>query len=210
MRTVGQLLQEERLKKGFSIPQIEKETKIRAKYLTALEADDYRIIPSLPYAQGFIKNYSEFLGLRSTTILAIFRRQYIAKEKEKLHEIIEEPLTRSYWITRNKVMIVLVGILIVALFSYFYIQYKALHAPPPLMIEQPQDALVVVKEEIAVFGKTDPDATLLINNEPVLVKEDGKFYKDVPLSVGVNTLVVESTSRVGEKSAKTLRITRAP
>lgn len=208
MRTVGMMLKEERQKKGFTLEQVEKSTKIRAKFLLAIEADDFRKMPSLPYLQGFIKNYSEFLGLRSTTILAIFRRQYIRHEKEQTATI-EEPLTTSVWQpTQNKVIFVILSLLVIGLFSYFYIQYQKLHAPPPLTLTEPKDGQIVTSEEIAVFGDTDVDATLTINNEPILIKEDGKFFKDVRLSVGQNTLVVEATSRVGQKTTVVRTIAR--
>lgn len=208
MRTVGQLFKEERLKKGFTLEQVEKATKIRLKFLEAIEDDDYKKMPASPYIQGFVKNYSDFLGLKSHTILALFRRQFTLKERQR-KERLEEPLTESRWrITPNKVMLVAVILLIIALFSYFYTQYHALHTPPPLTLESPKEEVVTKEETVAVFGSTDPDATVTINSEPILVKDDGKFYKDVSLTIGGNTLVVEATSRVGEKSMVTRRITR--
>ncbi len=210
MRTVGQIFQDERFKKGFTLEQIEKATKIRAKFLTALEKENFNEMPALPYIQGFIRNYSEFLGLRSETMLALFRRQYMRREVEKKQPL-EEPLTSSSWqMTPNKVVVGLVILLIVSLFSYFYHQYNLLHRPPPLLVENPKDEVVSKNETVAVFGKTDPDATLTINNEPILIKEDGKFYKDINLSIGNNTLVIEATSRIGEKTSITRRITRSP
>lgn len=210
MRTVGTLLKEERLRKNLTLEQVEKATKIRAKFLEAIETDSYKSMPALPYIQGFIKNYSTFLGLRATTILAIFRRQYIQKEKERSSHI-EEPLTGNSWqITPNKVLFVVVIIIVMLICAYFYGQFKSLHAPPPLLLEEPKEDMVSRDDEIAVYGNTDADATLTINNEPVLVKEDGKFYKDIVLSSGLNTLVIEATSRVGEKTTITRKITRAP
>ncbi len=210
MRTVGTLLKEERQKKGFTLEQVEKATKIRAKFLVAIENEDYKKLPSLPYVQGFIKNYSTFLGLRSTTILAIFRREYIQKEKQQ-QEQIEEPLSGRPWqITPTKVILVVLICSVLGLLAYFFLQYRALHAPPPLTIEGPQNDAVVQTEEIAVFGKTDPDATVTINNEPVLLKEKGKFYKDILVTLGVNTITIESTSRVGEKSHAIRTVTRVP
>jgi|SRR3989344_7018326 len=209
MRTVGQLLKEARIAKGFTLEQVEKATKIRAKFLTAIENDDYQKMPAVPYIQGFIKNYSDFLSLRSTTILALFRRQFTQKNAQKKASI-EAPLTESSWkITPNKVIMVLIIILIAGLFSYFYFQYNALHTPPPLMVENPKEDIVTRDEAVAVFGKTDKDATLTINNEPILIKDDGKFYKDVALTIGNNTLVIEATTRVGEKTSVTRQVTRS-
>ncbi|RJR16293.1 hypothetical protein C4579_00450 [Candidatus Microgenomates bacterium] len=210
MRSTGTLLKEERLRKGFTLEQVEKSTKIRARYLEALEDDDFARLPALPYIQGFVRNYSTFLGLKSTTMLAIFRRQYTLKEKNK-HEVIEEPIVVAGWqLTPNKVLAVLAVFIFLALFSYFYQQYRILHAPPPLTLEQPKEDGIVADEELPVFGTTDADSTLTINNEPVLVKEDGKFYKDVPLNIGNNTILIEATSRAGEKTTVVRLITRAP
>ncbi|HCM37971.1 MAG: hypothetical protein UV61_C0006G0107 [Candidatus Gottesmanbacteria bacterium GW2011_GWB1_43_11] len=210
MRTVGQLLKEDRLKKGFTLEQVEKATKIRAKFITAIETDNYQKLPAAPYIQGFIKNYSEFLGLSSPTILALFRRQFIERKRQNQPQI-EEPLTKSAWqLTPNKVIFVLVVILVLGLLGYFYNQYQALHRPPPLTLENPKADIVVHEEILPVFGRTDPDATVSINQEPILVKSDGRFYKDIPLTLGSNTLVIESTSRIGEKTTLIRRVTRAP
>lgn len=209
MRTVGQLLKEERLKKNFTLEQVEKATKIRRKYLESIETDNFKKMPSSPYVQGFIKNYSDYLGLRSHTVLALFRRQFL--ENQRKVATVEEPLIQSpARITPNKVILTFLVLLVISLFSYFYRQYQLLHQPPPLTVEQPHDELVTKKELIAVFGDTDPDATLTINNEPLIVKEDGKYYKDIPLTIGNNTLSVEATSRIGEKTLVIRRITRLP
>lgn len=209
MRTVGQLLKDARLEKGFTLEQAERATKIRAKFLDALEKDSYRLLPAFPYAQGFIKGYSDFLGLKSTTMVALFRRQYTKRDKES--KPIEEPLERTLWqMTPNKVIFASVLVLLIGLGVYIYLQYQALHAKPPLIVESPLDEVVVKEEVVPVYGITDRDATLLINNEPILIKEDGKFYEDVELTVGENTIAIEATSRVGEKSLIVRRVTRAP
>lgn len=208
MRTIGQIVKEERLKKGFTLVQVEAATKIRTKFLAAIEADDFKTIPASPYIQGFVKNYSDFLGLPTTTIMALLRRQLKEQERQN-RALIEEPLTESGWkITPNKVIFTAVVVLVGTLLTYFFSQYRALHASPPLTVESPAADKVTKDETLAVFGKTDHDATLTINKEPVLVKDDGMFYKDIVLTVGTNTLIIEATSRVKEKTTIVRRITR--
>ena len=56
MKTVGQILRETRVAKGLTLEQIEKETKIRKRFLVGIEADDFREMPSQAYAKGFVKN----------------------------------------------------------------------------------------------------------------------------------------------------------
>jgi len=210
MRTVGIILKEERLKRGLTISEVEQAIKIRKKYLEALEHDDFKNLPSLTYAQGFLKNYTHFLGLKIQIMMAIFRRQY--QEQERLSKAtIEEPIeNRRFQITPNKVIILFVITLIIILFGYFYAQYKALHEPPPLSLEAPANDIVVSVPEIAMYGVTDTDATILINSEPILVKEDGRFYKDVQLATGINSITIEAISRVGEKTVLTRTVTRTP
>ena len=183
MRTVGQILKEARQKKGFSLQQVEKATKIRQRYLLAIEQDDFVNMPDMPYIQGFIKNYGDFLGLSSYTMLALFRRQF-KKLSHQNQKIVQEPIKPSVWqITPNKAIVMFLILLVIGLFSYFFMQYQALHQPPPLRLIHPAQDLVVKEEVIAIYGNTDKDATLTINGEAVLVKEDGKFYKDISLTV---------------------------
>ncbi|SDL62832.1 helix-turn-helix domain-containing protein [Halarsenatibacter silvermanii] len=70
----GKRLKEKREELGLSIEDIEENTKIRKKYIIALENDNYEEIPGLVYARAFIKNYSSFLGLDEEEILEEFDR----------------------------------------------------------------------------------------------------------------------------------------
>jgi hypothetical protein len=60
---IGHLLREAREKKGLPLEEAEKVTRIRAKFLAALEEDDYAALSSAAQARGFLNNYAEFLGL---------------------------------------------------------------------------------------------------------------------------------------------------
>src|ERR1051326_7290810 len=80
MVPVGQRLQQERIKKGLSIDEIARATKIRPNFISALEKGNYKKLPSSAYVQGFIKNYAEYLGLPKKEILALFRREFDERE----------------------------------------------------------------------------------------------------------------------------------
>jgi len=84
MKTVGQILKQTRIKRNLEINQVAKATKIRPVYLKALEEDNYQKLPSATSTRGFIKNYAEFLGLASTEVLAIFRRDFNEKKVGKI------------------------------------------------------------------------------------------------------------------------------
>jgi cytoskeletal protein RodZ len=60
---IGRILEQTRRERGFSLDEVEQATKIRKRYLTGLEREDYAMLPDAVYAQGFLKTYANFLGL---------------------------------------------------------------------------------------------------------------------------------------------------
>ena len=63
MASIGSTLREERIRLGLGIDQVEADTKIRAKYLMALEDERFEALPGTAYARAFLRDYAEQLGL---------------------------------------------------------------------------------------------------------------------------------------------------
>ena len=63
MFEIGNSLREARVRQGLEYPQIELATKIRAKYIRALEDEHFGVLPAHTYVKGFLRTYAEFLGL---------------------------------------------------------------------------------------------------------------------------------------------------
>ena len=77
-RDVGAALRERRDAMGVSLAEAEAATRIRQKYLAALEADEWHLLPGEVVGRGFLRNYSGYLGLEPTEI--IDRRRTVADE----------------------------------------------------------------------------------------------------------------------------------
>jgi len=60
---IGNSLREARERQGLEYSQIELATKIRAKYIRALEDEHFEVLPTGTYIKGFLRSYAEFLGL---------------------------------------------------------------------------------------------------------------------------------------------------
>lgn len=200
MKTVGGMLREARENKHVSLQDVEQATKIRLKFLEGMEADDFSIMPSLSYAKGFVKNYSEFLGLNSQTVLAFFRRQTVEAPKSSLlPKGMETSLNRSiFQLTPAKFVASIIAVLVIFFLLYLGVQYKALNQAPMLVVESPKHQALVVDKRIEVLGKTDADATVTINGVSVLVRGDGRFFDQVTLEPGVNKITIVATSRLGK------------
>lgn len=69
MFEIGNTLREARLRKGLGVLECEDQTKIRAKYLRALEDEEFDALPSGTYVRGFLKTYADFLGLDSQLVI---------------------------------------------------------------------------------------------------------------------------------------------
>lgn len=72
MGELGNKLKEARESKGLSLREVEEATKIRKKYLQALENEDFEQIPGKTYAKGFLRNYSNYLRLDTEDLTAEF------------------------------------------------------------------------------------------------------------------------------------------
>lgn len=72
MSDLGQQLKKARLDKGISLEQLEEVTKIRKRYLEAIEEGDYNVLPGSFYVRAFIKSYSEAVGLNPGEVLDLY------------------------------------------------------------------------------------------------------------------------------------------
>src|SRR3954451_1708396 len=64
-----------RERKGVDLVRAERDTKIRVRYLSALESGDYRDLPGAVYTKGFLRNYAIYLGLDPEDVLRQWRRE---------------------------------------------------------------------------------------------------------------------------------------
>lgn len=208
MRTIGEILKKIRSEKRLTLEEIEKQLRIRKKFLIALEENDWSKLPSLPYIKGFLKNYSSFLGLKSDEMLAIFRRQFHQQEKagllpKGLTNPLDEPMIRF---TPQLTGIILTISFLVIFFGYLFLQYLSFVNPPELSVESPKEGEIISSEKVTVKGKSDRDAVISVNNQKIALGENGEFTTILTLSPGINTISIESTSKQGKKRTVTRTI----
>ncbi|MBA2361691.1 MAG: helix-turn-helix domain-containing protein [Actinobacteria bacterium] len=82
MFEIGNSLREARLRQGLDFPEVEQATKIRGKYLRALEGEQFDILPGQTYVKGFLRTYSEFLGLDGELYVDEYNSRYIPGDEE--------------------------------------------------------------------------------------------------------------------------------
>jgi cytoskeletal protein RodZ len=198
MKTVGSILKEARGAKNITLEQAEIATKIRLKFLQAIESDDYTALPSVSYAKGFVKNYSEYLGLDSGMVLAFFRRQTTDVSKTSLLPKKDTMPTSGFHLTPGRFLAGILILFVLIFLGYLGFQYRKLNQAPVLSVDSPANQLVTREHRVDVLGSTDPDATVTVNGITISVRADGKFFDQVSLDPGVNKISVVATSRFGK------------
>jgi cytoskeleton protein RodZ len=71
---IGEVLKRTRTRHKIDIRTVEQQTKIRIKYLRALENEEWDVLPGPAYAKGFLRTYAQFLGLDGDALVDEYRR----------------------------------------------------------------------------------------------------------------------------------------
>ncbi|HUG55883.1 MAG TPA: helix-turn-helix domain-containing protein [Candidatus Limnocylindrales bacterium] len=210
MAKLGEVLRAQRERKGVTLDQAADDTRIREKFLAALEAGDYRSLPGAVYTKGFLRNYAEYLGLGGDELVALFQSERGGAEPQRHFQPIR-PIMRRTVILTPAVLVPIVVLAAVALFvGYLYYQFTSFAVPPRLDLAEPADDVVSRSAEILVRGFADPDGVVTIRVNPgaetvgnIRPDADGAFAAAAPLKPGANHLEVEVLS-----GGKVSRVTR--
>ena len=76
MTDIGAMLREARMRDHLDIAEFEARTKIRAKYLRALEDEEWSLLPGYTFTKAFLRTYADMLGLDGRMLVDEFKRQY--------------------------------------------------------------------------------------------------------------------------------------
>jgi cytoskeletal protein RodZ len=79
---IGSSLREARTRQGLDINEMEFRTKVRAKYLRALEAEQFEQLPGHTYIKGFLRTYADALGMDGQLYVDEYNLRYVAGEEE--------------------------------------------------------------------------------------------------------------------------------
>ena len=115
MFEIGNSLREARLRQGYELPRVEADTKIRAKYLRALEEERFEVLPGETYVKGFLRTYSEYLGLDGQLYVDEFNSRFTREEEPLAPPRPRKQLARPRAVESNFVIVALAGIIAVTI-----------------------------------------------------------------------------------------------
>ena len=83
MFEIGNSLREARIRQGLDFAEVEQVTKIRGKYLRALEDENFEQLPAQTYVKGFLRTYADYLGLEGQLYVDEYNTRYVTGSEDE-------------------------------------------------------------------------------------------------------------------------------
>jgi cytoskeletal protein RodZ len=200
---LGERLAAARERKGVDLYRAERDTKIRAKYLGALERGDFRDLPGSVYTKGFLRNYALYLGLDPEDVLRQWRRERGESITEPIAVVprsLEAPRA-PVTIGRGAILAALLAVGVIIFAVYLGAQLLRFSQPPSVSVTQPLTAVTEVDAGATTYtlrGTANAGATVSIDTPGrdtirVSAGSDGRWSADVELRRGRNQFDVTAT-----------------
>jgi cytoskeletal protein RodZ len=212
---LGDALRLQREAMGVTMDQAAEDTRIREKFLQAIESGDYQSLPGSVYTKGFLRNYAEYLSLDPEEMLALYTGERGGSEPARTFAPMRPLVKRSFIFTPTVLVpvVVLAGILLFV--AYVYYQFTNFAVAPHVDITDPPGDAVSQATEYTVRGKTNPEGRITVRVSPGLetindVKpaKDGTFVVTVPLKPGPNHVEVQVLDPAGKlaQASRTIQL----
>lgn len=109
---LGRTLSETRSARGFTLDDVERETRIAKRYLEALEREEFHVLPAPVYCRAFLRTYAQFLGLDPKQVLSLYPEKGREPEMAPLPQVSKPPpptLSLNWIISGGVVLILLLA-----------------------------------------------------------------------------------------------------
>src|SRR5207247_1221280 len=136
-----------RERKGVDLYRAERDTKIRARYLGALERGEYKALPGAVYTKGFLRNYALYLGLDPDEILVQWRRERGDGAPAQPVISVPRPIApprRGLTFSPGVVVAALLTVVVLLVGAYLAVQILRYNKPPTITVTTPAVETITV------------------------------------------------------------------
>ncbi len=209
---LGDVLREAREAKGVDLARVERETKIRERYLSALERGEYRELPGSVYTKGFLRNYGAYLGLDSEYLIDLYRIETTTAVEQLRVPTPPRPLatrkSRAFVVTPGAIVAAILTVGVGAFIAYLAFEIINFARTPELRItDPPGNVNGWPDDEITIRGVTAPNARIVIDNlrenPQITADAEGRFEVAVGLVPGSNVVRLTATDPVTNRESAT-------
>ena len=205
IESFGEKLRQARRFKNLKLEDVAKKINISAKYLNALEEENYENLPSGLYRKNFLKEYASYLDLNNSELIKQLAENV---ETNSLNNPFSQKIVKkSRFLVFPKIIrnsLIALGVFICFLYLFLYFQ-KTISAPK-LIVTQPEKNILIKETSIDIKGETEKEAEVKINGELVLNNNNGLFFQTVNLKKGLNTIIIEAQKKYSRANSVTRQI----
>lgn len=197
-KTLADKLKQARLEQAKTLEQASLATKIQVKYLEVLEEGDYQKLPGNIYSKAWLKLYGDFLNLPIDELLVDYKIEKSISDKltKVSTPIVKTNNISPYNILKPKVLKFLwVAGLVLMLLTYLAWEINNTISPPEVIIFEPSNNFRTSESSVTIKGQTRAEVQLTINNELVLLDENGSFSQTINLINGLNNLEISAKKK---------------
>jgi cytoskeletal protein RodZ len=214
---LGDALRQQREQMGVTLEQAAEDTRIREKFLLAIESGDYQSLPGTVYTKGFLRNYAGYLNLDPEEMVALYTGERGGSEPARVFAPMRPLVKRSFIFTPAVLVPVVVLAGVLAFVLYVYYQFSNFAVAPHVDITDPPGDAVSQTAEYVVKGKTNPDGRVTVRVSPGLdtindirPARDGTFTVTVPLKPGPNHIEVQVLDPSGKlaQASRTIQLSQ--
>lgn len=202
---VGDELRLRREELGYSLHKVEVATKIRGRYLQAIEASDFAQLPNDVYSRGFVRQYAQYLGLSGNDIAKRYQAERGGPQKIQQQVKPRARALRLGATSRWAASLAVLGILAIVI-GYLLWQFSSLTSAPKLDLETPTKDVVIDSTSVSVKGKTAPGADVFLNDVALPSDVNGAFSTTLALQPGINEVRVMARNKLGKETQVTRNI----
>ncbi len=207
MKTIGEIIRTSRVDHALSEQQLSGLTRIDAKYIQALEENDFKKLPSATFTKGFVRNLAQALGKNPDEWVALLRRDYQAATNTATPLSLSRRRTQFSLaaLFQSQMALLLLGSLVFVIYLGF--QYRAVITPPALAMINPEKDAVTISP-VTIEGKTVSGTTITVNDDLKITPDSsGYFAAKLNFPPGQNEIKVSVTNRFGRSTTKVVFIT---
>jgi cytoskeletal protein RodZ len=206
--TVAEQLRSARQAKKLKLAYVAEKLKINNRFLEALEKGEYGKLPRGVYGKNFLREYALFLGLDYKKLSQEFETEINLFEPKKQPEIFSKQVIkgRYLWAMPKILKNTLVFLIICVCFVYLGYRVNKIISPPLLTINSPVADLITDQNSVLVSGKTEAEASLLINGQIVLTDKNGAFSQIISLKNGINVITITANKKYSRASTITRQV----
>jgi cytoskeleton protein RodZ len=166
---IGRALRKARLRRGKSLEEASRETRVKPEYLRALEAESFGVLLGDVYVRGFLRSYARYLGLNPEKVVSAYERVYgrpasgaiSLQQAGGMESVVDlpEPRRRTAWVlAAGAALIVLISAAAIGLIS------RSASTPTPAE-GSPPPAIPASKLQVDMLAEVPGAATVTVDGE---------------------------------------------